>query len=142
MIAALELLATPVGVRLWVPEKEAKQTSRIAIKGYADKQSNESLLKKFMTSKFPSTLFLMELAEELTAKRCELKLQWLRRHDNQLADDLTNQKFDAVYMDSRIPLKGEDMKWRILDKLMAGADNFHGQEGREEGKTRPVPGRM
>ena len=88
MIAALELLATLVGVRLWVPEGQAKQTCQVAIKGYTDNQSNESLLKKFMTSKFPSTLILMELAEELTAKRCELKLQWLRRDDK---DDLTDE---------------------------------------------------
>ena len=139
VIAALELLATLVGVRLWVPEGQAKQTSRVAIKGYTDNQSNESLLKKFMTSKFPSTLILMELAEELTAKRCELKLRWLRRDDNQLADDLTNEKFDAFDMDSRMPLKGEDMKWRILDKLMAGADNFHQELKARKGDKRAKP---
>ena len=43
----------------------------------------------------------MELAEELAAKRCELKLQWLKRDDNQLADDLTNEKFEACDMDSQ-----------------------------------------
>ena len=101
VIAALELVATLVGVRLWVPEGQAKQTSRVAIKGYTDNQSNESLLKKFVTSKFPSTFILVELAEELTAKRCEHKLQWLRRDDNQLADDLTHEKFDAFDMDGR-----------------------------------------
>ena len=76
-----------------------------------------------MTSKFPSTLILLELAEELTAKRCELKLQWFRRDENQLADDLTNEKFDAFDMDFRAdsPERG----WRILEKLMAGAENFH-----------------
>ena len=74
-IAALELLATLIGVRLWVPDGKTKQTTRVAIKGYTDNQSNESLLKKFMTSKFPSTLILMELAEELTFKRW-LKLHW------------------------------------------------------------------
>ena len=84
-------------------------------------QSNESLLKKFMTSKFPSTLILMELAEELAAKRCELKLHWLRRDENQLADDLANEKFDSLDKEFRIPLKGEDMQWRILDKLTKGA---------------------
>ena len=67
----------------------------------------------------------MELAEELTAKRCELQLQWLRRDHRQLADDLTNDKFDAFDMESWMSLKGEDMKWQILDKLMAGAKNFH-----------------
>ena len=125
VIAALELLATLIGVRLWVPEGQAKQTTRVAIKGYTDNQSNESLLKKFMTSKFPSTLILMELAEELTAKRCELKLHWLRRDENQLADDLTNEKFDSFDKEFRVPLKGADIQWRILDKLTESAEGFY-----------------
>ena len=33
--------ATLVGVRLWVPEGNAKKTSRVAIRGYTDNQSNE-----------------------------------------------------------------------------------------------------
>ena len=33
-----------------------------------------SLLRKFMTSKFPSTLVLMELVEELSFRHCALKL--------------------------------------------------------------------
>ena len=44
-----------------------------------------------MTTKFPSTLVLMELAEELSARNCALQLQWIRRDLNQLADDLTNE---------------------------------------------------
>ena len=46
--AALELLATLVGIRLWVPEGEDRKTSRVAIRGYTDNnnKSNESLLKK------------------------------------------------------------------------------------------------
>ena len=44
----LELLATLVGVRLWVPDGDAKKTSRVAIRGYTDNQSNESLLRKAM----------------------------------------------------------------------------------------------
>ena len=49
----LELLATLVGVRLWVPDGDAKKTSRVAIRGYTDNQSNEALLKQAMTTKFP-----------------------------------------------------------------------------------------
>ena len=109
------------------------------MKGYTDNQSTESLLKKFMTSKFPSTLIFRELAEELTAKRCELKLQWLRRDDNQLADDLTNEKLDAFDMDSRISLKGEDMKRWILDKLMAAADSFLQELKARKGDKRAKP---
>ena len=43
VIAPLELLATLIGVRLWVSEGQSKQTTRVAIKGYTNNQSNESL---------------------------------------------------------------------------------------------------
>ena len=59
-----------------------------------------------MTTKFPSTLVLMELAEELSAKNCELQLQWIRRDLNQLADDLTNENFASFDPNFRIALKG------------------------------------
>ncbi|CAE7324059.1 SAC1 [Symbiodinium natans] len=93
VIAALELLGTLVAVKLWVPEGEARKASRVALRGYTDNKSNEALLRKAMTTKFPSMLILMELAEELAAKNCELQLQWIRRDMNQLADDLTNENF-------------------------------------------------
>ena len=59
---------------------------------------------------------------------------------NQLADDLTNEN-DSFDPNFRVPLKGEDMRWRVLDKLLNCADNFYselkkrkaapvGQEGR------------
>ena len=35
----------------------------------------------------------MEIAEELSAKNCELQLQWIRRDLNQLVDELTNENF-------------------------------------------------
>ena len=65
VIAALELLAA-------LPEG-------VAIRGYTDNKSNEALLKKAMTTKYPSMLIFMETAEELSHKNCELQLQWIRR---------------------------------------------------------------
>eukprot|EP00439_Symbiodinium_sp_Y106_P004680 s12161_g1.t1 len=59
-------------------------------------QSNEALLRKAMTTKFPSTQILMELAEELSAKNCELQLQWVRR---------------------RVDPQGEALEWRVLGRL-------------------------
>ena len=38
-------------------------------------------------------LVLMEIAEELAQKNCELQVQWIRGDINQLADDLTNEEF-------------------------------------------------
>ena len=53
VIAALELLATLVAVRLWVPDGDAKKTSRVAIRGYTDNQSNESLLRSLVQAESP-----------------------------------------------------------------------------------------
>ena len=137
VIAALELLATLVGVRLWVPDGDAKKTSRVAIRGYTDNQSNESLLRKAMTTKFPSTLILMELAEELSAKNCELQLQWIRRDLNQLADDLTNENFASFDPNFRIDLEGEALEWRVLGRLVGYATSYFEELG-EAKRTKKV----
>ena len=72
-------------------------------------QSNEALVKKLMTTKFPSGLVLMELAEELEARNCELQLHWVRRDLHQLANDLANEKFDHFSPDFRVPLVGKEL---------------------------------
>ena len=81
----------------------------------------------------------MELAEELTAKRCELKLHWLRRDENQLVDDLTNEKFDSFDKEFRVPLNGADIQWRILDKVTESAEGFYQElkAMKEEGRAKP-----
>ena len=109
VIAALELLTTLIAVKLWIPDSEDRQASRVALRGFTDNQSNEALVKKAMTTKYPSSLVLLELAEELAAKKCDLSLTWIRRDLNQLADDLTNEKFDSFDPKFRVPLKGEDI---------------------------------
>ena len=50
VIAALELLATLIAVKLWVPDSKERQVSRVAIRGYTDNQTNEALVKKAMTT--------------------------------------------------------------------------------------------
>eukprot|EP00439_Symbiodinium_sp_Y106_P036849 s6509_g4.t1 len=66
----------------------------------------------------------MELAEELSAKNCELQLQWIRRDLNQLADEewlLLKRSFDPNF---RVDLKGEALEWRVLGRLLAHATSY------------------
>ena len=93
--------------------------------GSVQLDTQEALVKKAMTTKFPSTLILLELAEELAFKSCELGLTWIRRDANQLADDLTNENFKEFSPDFRSPLKGKDIQWRVLDKLLEHANGFY-----------------
>ena len=101
-----------VAMRLWIPEGgSARNFFWVALRGYTDtdNQSNEALVKKLMTTKFPSGLVLMELAEELEARNCELQLHWVRRDLHQLANDLANEKFDHFSPDFRVPLVGKEL---------------------------------
>ena len=63
----------------------------------------------------------------------------MKRDDNQLADDLTNEKFDSFDKEFRVPLKGEDMQWRILEKLTSSADRFYQElkARKDEGRAKP-----
>ena len=86
-----------------------------------------------------TTKYLMETAEELSHKNCELQLQWIRRDINQLADDLTSEEFKELDPELRIALDGKSFKWRILDRLLAHADSFYSELGT---RKREAPDRV
>ena len=51
---------------------------------------------------------------------------------NQLADDLTNQKFDSFPSDKGIQFVGGDTKLLVLDSLMHKAQEFYEELAREK----------
>ena len=42
-------IATLIAVKLWIPDSDDRQVSRLALRGFTDNQSNEALVKKAMT---------------------------------------------------------------------------------------------
>ena len=92
-----------------------------------------------MSTKFPLTIPIMELSETLRTRDCELNLQWVPRDLNQLADDLTNQKFDSFPLDKRIQFVGGDTKWLVLDSLMHKSQEFHDELAREKKRKSSNP---
>ena len=85
-----------------------------------------------MSTKYPLTVLIMELSETLRTRDCELNLEWVPRERNQLADDLTNQKFDSFPGDRRVKFVGGDTRWLVLDHLMHKAQEFHEELTREK----------
>ena len=51
VIAALELLATLIAVKLWVSNSNSRQLSIVSMKGFTDNKSNESLVRKGLQTK-------------------------------------------------------------------------------------------
>lgn len=123
-IAALELLATLIAIRLWIPERQTNFKGTCRAHGMTDNQSNTYAVSRRMSTKFPSTLLLMEMSEELEGKKCELDLEWVRRDDNQDADALTNQEYGAFDANLRVRVDGPGLQWRVLHKVLKSSDLF------------------
>ena len=120
IIASLELLATLVAVRLWSGSSKGK----CWIKAGTDNQSNTYAISKMMSTKYPLTLLVMELSETLRSRSCELNLHWIPREKNQLADDLTNEKFDSFPSHLRKHFIGGDTEWIILEEMIYRSKEF------------------
>ena len=125
IIAALELLASLVAVKLWMPPSQQHSEAVCWLKGKTDNQSNTYALTKWMSTKFPLTIFIMEMSESLRLGRCNLKLDWVPREWNQLADDLTNQKFDMFSLQDRVRWDPFQQEWLVFEEFMAHANSFH-----------------
>ena len=142
VIAALELLATLIAARLWAKDLPKGSRGKCWIKGKTDNLSNSYAVSKWMSTKYPLTILIMELSETLRTKDCELNrlnLEWVPRESNQLADDLTNQKFDSFPKDKRVQFVGGDTKWLVLDRLMHKAQEFHEELTREKKRKTSDP---
>ena len=90
-----------------------------------------------MSTKFPLTIFVMELFESLRNGRCFLKLDWVPREANQMADDLTNLKFDCFDMQSRVRWDPGQQQWCVLDRFMKHAKEFHEELKLKRTEVRP-----
>eukprot|EP00971_Amphidinium_carterae_P059856 1183982-Amphidinium_carterae.1 len=109
-IATGELLATLVACQLFVPAQSgAKQRASCRVTGKTDNRGNSFIVKKMMTTKFPLALVLMQLSRLLARRRMVLDLQWCKREENSLADDLTNEDFAQFCPENRLHIEYKDI---------------------------------
>jgi hypothetical protein len=115
-IAALELLATLFCVILFSGHLKASQC---VVTGLTDNKGNAHVLQRFMTTKFPLSAVLMELAMWLPsiAEVHGLSLLWVPRLQNEEADALTNEDFSGFDPKLRIHVDPSAVKWRVLPEM-------------------------
>ena len=124
-IAALELTAVLVAVKLFCVDGVWKdKRATLTLTAYTDNVSNTYVLKKYMSSKFPLSVILLELAAQLKLARLELDLGWIPRDQNIPADSLTNELFEGFDESKRIKVNFEDLEWIVLDEPMAKASEL------------------
>ena len=118
VIATLELLGTLLCLMLFKDRISEGRTGSISIAGGTDNAGNTFAMNKLMSTKWPLTVLLIEMAEFLRHTSIQLHLRWVPRESNTEADDLTNQKFDAFDKDLRVPVVGADLPWLVLPRIM------------------------
>jgi hypothetical protein len=106
------------------------------MKGITDNRSNEALVSKNMTTKFPSYLVLLELTEQLRTKGWAVELTWVPRDANQIADDLTNEVWDRFDDRLRVSRDLDSFEWLVLPKLYPLAAQLYQETAEAREKTR------
>ena len=125
VIASLELLGTLVSIILFSVGAGEEIFRAGTLSGSTDNQGNTFATAKLMSTKFPLTVLLMELSEQMRARRTVLHLAWIQRDINKQADALTNLEFDDFDESLRIEVIPEKLTWIVLPKLMGSSESFY-----------------
>jgi hypothetical protein len=123
--APAELLATTVALVLFnYGERRERMTVPVYLAAGTDNQSNEALLQKGSSTKFPLALINMQLTHMLMRWGMRLELRWRPRAENDLADKLTNEDFSQVETKLRLECKWEDFDFSLLQELWEARHEF------------------
>ena len=87
VISTLEALAVLVGLKLFYgSEPQPHQTQVQVVPTWTDNRGNGSVLNKLMTTRFPSSAVVMELAAFMKKRRLKATVQWAPRETNREAE--------------------------------------------------------
>ena len=91
IISTLEALAVLLSLKLFAAKQQEGQRSRVTIlPTWTDNRGNGSVLNKFMTTRYPSSTLVMELASEMKKNRVKAQVGWTPSKFNREADALAN----------------------------------------------------
>ena len=126
-VAALELLATVMGLMLFspaIPEGEV-QHDIVTVTSLTDSSVASAVLSKGATTSFPLCLVAMEAAAQMEALRLDLTLRWIPRDVNEEADALSNFKFGGFCPSQRLEASMDSLPFLVLPDLMSDASAFY-----------------
>ena len=141
-IAAAELLAVTLAVMVFKEGAAWRNCEgRFSITGFTDNAGNTFVVDKFLSTKFPLSLVLMELAYQMAGLNATLSLSWIPREQNEEADDLTKNRFEKFDPGKRIEVNLEEIGFKVIPVLAEVAGRLDeeikmrkvSKEGKEHG---------
>ena len=110
-MASIELLATTVALMVFGGSGAVATglAGRVSIAGCTDNMSASYVVDRYMSTAFPLSVVLMELACQLDALHLDLELRWIPRMQNEAADDLSKEQFGRFSLENRIDVELESL---------------------------------
>ena len=84
-----------------------------------------------MSTKWPLTVLILELVEEMRAQGLVLNL-WVPRESNKEADSLSNLDASGFDASREIKLDQPALRWRVLGDLLTASEDLYKQIVREK----------
>jgi len=134
VIAALELLGTLLCIILFDLKADVNARANCTITGATDNQGNSYATAKGMSTKFPLAPILIEMNEQLRARKLDLRLNSTRRDTNVEADAITNQDFAAFDEKLRIDCSYAKMQWLVLEEVLQASKEIYDSVSEEKEK--------
>ena len=121
-----ELLATLVGLWVFGHLKPCKVPHQVPVElpAATDNKSNQHLMKKQSTTKWPLMLVNMQFSHLLREACLRVALRWKHRAENDLADQLTNERFDSFSPDLRVQFSFDEVPLDLLNQLWETKTQF------------------
>ena len=127
IISTLEALAVVVALKVYYGETPRRNRSSIRIvPTTTDNRGNGAALNKLMTTKYPASAVLMELAAYSKKMGLKASVEWSPREANREADALANGELSQFSPELRIPVDARQLQWTVLREALS-----HGKEAED-----------
>ena len=99
-------------------DPEPDDTRVLIVTSITDNRGNGAALNKLMSTRFPSSAVLMELATYMKARGMRAIVEWSPHECNKDADLLANGITDRFHPERRMLVSAQSLVWNILPKAL------------------------
>ena len=119
VISTLEALAILVALKLkFGDQSDSSDTKVLLIPSVTDNRGNGAVLNKLMSTRFPSSALLMELASYMKSRGLRPIVEWAPREFNREADMLANGITSSFDPAKRLRVTADSLSWSILPQAL------------------------
>ena len=106
-----------------------------AVPTTTDNQGNGAALNKLMTTRYPASAVVVELAAYFKKMELRASVEWSHREANREANSLVNGDLSLFTPELRIPISHQQLQWSVLTQALA-----HGREAEEAYRSAKAAG--